>query len=122
MISLHSILCTIPREHSTNMQLNLLLSLVYNALAVPIAAGVFYPLVRTRLPPTVAALAMALSSVSVVLSSVSLKLYRPPRIAGTGTAVANTAGIPSPQRQDNDLTEPLLPSPAPEASPGIENV
>jgi len=60
------------------IQLNLLFSLLYNVLGIPIAAGVFYPLVRTRLPPTIAALAMALSSISVVLSSLSLRLYRRP--------------------------------------------
>jgi len=62
------------------IQLNLLSSLVYNCLGIPIAAGVFYPVFRTRLPPTVAAIAMALSSVSVVLSSLSLRLYKPPNI------------------------------------------
>lgn len=62
------------------IQLNLLWSLLYNCLGVPVAAGVFFPLIQTRLPPTVAALAMALSSVSVVLSSLALRLYRPPSI------------------------------------------
>lgn len=62
------------------IQWNLLLSLVYNCLGIPIAAGVFYPLVHTRLPPTVAAVAMALSSVSVVLSSLTLRFYRPPNV------------------------------------------
>jgi len=60
------------------IQWNLLWSLLYNCLGIPIAAGAFYPLVHTRLPPTIAALAMALSSISVVTSSLSLRLYRPP--------------------------------------------
>ena len=46
----------------------------------PIAAGVFYPFVHTRLPPTLAALAMALSSLSVVCNSLALRLYQPPKI------------------------------------------
>lgn len=46
----------------------------------PIAAGVFYPFVHTRLPPTLAALAMALSSLSVVCNSLALRLYHPPKI------------------------------------------
>jgi hypothetical protein len=44
---------------------------------VPVAAGALYPLTRVRLPPEAAALAMALSSVSVVLSSLSLAGYEP---------------------------------------------
>ena len=54
-----------------------LLLLAYNALGVPVAAGALYPLTRVRLPPEAAALAMALSSVSVVLSSLSLAGYEP---------------------------------------------
>lgn len=62
------------------IQLNFLWSLLYNCLSIPLAAGVFYPMIHTRLPPTVAALAMALSSLSVVASSLALHLYRPPKI------------------------------------------
>ena len=61
-------------------QLNPLFSMFYNLLAIPLAAGVFFPMLQTRLPPTVAALAMALSSISVVFSSLALRLYRPPRV------------------------------------------
>ena len=60
------------------IQWNLLWSLLYNCLGIPIAAGVFYPVIHTRLPPAIAALAMALSSISVVSSSLSLRLYKPP--------------------------------------------
>ena len=62
------------------IKLNLMWSLIYNCLSIPLAAGVFYPFVHVRLPPTAAALAMALSSVSVVTSSLALRLYRPPEI------------------------------------------
>ena len=63
------------------IQWNFVWSLIYNCLGIPVAAGVFYPLVRVRLPPTVAALAMALSSVSVVMSSLMLRWYKPPSLA-----------------------------------------
>ncbi|OEU09050.1 copper transporting ATPase [Fragilariopsis cylindrus CCMP1102] len=62
------------------IQLNFIWSLLYNCLSIPLAAGVFYPVFHTRLPPTVAALAMALSSLSVVASSLALHLYRPPKV------------------------------------------
>jgi hypothetical protein len=60
------------------IQLNFLWALGYNALAIPIACGIFYPFTHMALPPYVAAFAMALSSVSVLSSSLSLNRYRPP--------------------------------------------
>jgi len=64
----------------SRIKLNFFWALGYNSMGLPVAAGLFYPLVQTALPPTLAALAMALSSVSVVLSSLALKFYRPPTI------------------------------------------
>ncbi|KAI9450526.1 Cu-transporting P-type ATPase [Russula earlei] len=61
------------------VKLNFLWALVYNVVAVPIAAGVLYPFGHIRLDPVWASLAMALSSISVVCSSLMLKLYKPPK-------------------------------------------
>merc|ERR1711935_369268 len=72
------------------IQLNFIWSLLYNCLSIPLAAGVFYPIFHTRLPPTVAALAMALSSLSVVASSLALHLYRPPKVTGTGNSLCQS--------------------------------
>ena len=60
------------------IKLNLLWALGYNSLGIPVAAGIFYPIFHEVLPPYVAAFAMALSSVSVLASSLSLNRYRPP--------------------------------------------
>jgi len=60
------------------IRINFLCALLYNVLAIPIAAGVLYPAWQTRLPPELAAVAMALSSVSVVVSSLALNWYRKP--------------------------------------------
>ena len=56
-----------------NMYENLLFALVYNALGVPIAAGVLYPFLGILLSPLIAALAMSLSSVSVVGNALRLR-------------------------------------------------
>ena len=52
---------------------NLWFSFGYNLLAIPIAAGVFYPTLGLKLSPEIAAIAMSLSSVSVVLNSLRLR-------------------------------------------------
>ncbi len=52
---------------------NLFLSLAYNALGIPLAAGCLYPVTGHLLPPELAGLAMALSSVSVVANALRLR-------------------------------------------------
>ncbi|MBI4998844.1 MAG: copper-transporting ATPase, partial [Rhodocyclales bacterium] len=55
-----------------NMRQNLLFALIYNALGVPLAAGVLYPFTGLLLSPLIAALAMSFSSVSVVTNALRL--------------------------------------------------
>jgi Cu+-exporting ATPase len=56
-----------------NMRENLVFALIYNALGVPIAAGVLYPFTGLLLSPLIAAAAMAASSVSVVGNALRLR-------------------------------------------------
>ncbi|KFN47090.1 hypothetical protein N787_01955 [Arenimonas metalli CF5-1] len=56
-----------------NMKQNLGFAFLYNALGVPIAAGVLYPVFGLLLSPMIAALAMSLSSVSVVINALRLR-------------------------------------------------
>ena len=56
----------------SNMKQNLAFALVYNAIGVPIAAGVLYPFTGLLLSPMIAAVAMSFSSVSVVTNALRL--------------------------------------------------
>ena len=57
----------------TNIRQNLAFAFLYNALGVPIAAGVLYPWFGILLSPMIASLAMTLSSVSVILNALRLR-------------------------------------------------
>jgi P-type Cu+ transporter len=57
----------------TNIRQNLAFAFLYNALGVPIAAGVLYPAFGILLSPMIASLAMTLSSVSVIMNALRLR-------------------------------------------------
>jgi Cu+-exporting ATPase len=65
------------------IRLNFVWALGFNTLGIPVAAGIFFPLLRAVLPPEIAGLAMALSSVCVVSSSLMLYRHKPAEIVGT---------------------------------------
>ncbi len=56
-----------------NIKQNLFFAFVYNALGIPVAAGVLYPAFGILLSPMIAAVAMSLSSVSVIVNSLRIK-------------------------------------------------
>jgi Cu+-exporting ATPase len=62
-------------SHATmrNIRQNLFFAFIYNALGVPIAAGVLYPYSGKLLSPIIAAAAMSFSSVSVIANALRLK-------------------------------------------------
>lgn len=59
-----------------NIHQNLFFAFVYNALGVPIAAGILYPLFGVLLSPMIAVLAISLSSVTVVTNALRLRRLR----------------------------------------------
>ncbi|KAL1833861.1 hypothetical protein DCAR_0103998 [Daucus carota subsp. sativus] len=70
----------LSRKTFSRIRLNYVFAMAYNLTALPIAAGVFFPLVKLKLPPWAAGACMAMSSVSVVCSSLLLRRYRKPRL------------------------------------------
>ncbi len=56
-----------------NIKQNLAFAFLYNAIGVPIAAGVFYPLFHWLLSPMIASAAMSFSSVSVITNALRLR-------------------------------------------------
>jgi Cu+-exporting ATPase len=67
---------TLSRATMRNIRQNLFFAFVYNAIGVPLAAGVLYPLFGLLLSPMIAALAMSLSSVSVIGNALRLRRLR----------------------------------------------
>ena len=76
---LNGIVTAIQLSHATmrNIQQNLFFAFIYNAIGIPIAAGILYPIFGWLLNPMIAGAAMALSSVSVVTNALRLKNFKP---------------------------------------------
>ena len=72
---LSGILKAVQLSHAvmTNIRQNLFFAFIYNALGVPIAAGILFPTFGVLLSPMTAAVAMSLSSVSVISNSLRLR-------------------------------------------------
>lgn len=70
----------LSKKTFSRIRLNYVFAMAYNIIAVPVAAGVLFPSLGIKLPPWVAGACMALSSVSVVCSSLLLRRYRKPRL------------------------------------------
>jgi Cu+-exporting ATPase len=66
----------LSRATMSNIKQNLFFAFVYNALGVPLAAGVLYPVLGVLLSPMIAAAAMSFSSVSVIANALRLRAAR----------------------------------------------
>ncbi|KAL2524712.1 Copper-transporting ATPase RAN1 [Abeliophyllum distichum] len=70
----------LSRKTFSRIRWNYVFAMGYNVVAIPVAAGVLYPSLKIKLPPWVAGACMAMSSVTVVCSSLLLRRYRKPRL------------------------------------------
>jgi Cu+-exporting ATPase len=66
----------LSRATMRNIRQNLFFAFLYNALGIPLAAGVLYPFVGLLLSPMIAGAAMSLSSVSVIGNALRLQRVR----------------------------------------------
>ena len=120
--ALHGVVTAIALSKSTmrNIRQNLFLALVYNAVGIPIAAGVLYPAFGWRLSPMIAGAAMAASSLSVVGNANRLRRYRPPAPttpqpstppSSTATPTTATPGLPCQVGHlDAQAEQPVVPT------------
>ncbi|XP_074583104.1 cation-transporting ATPase HMA5-like [Curcuma longa] len=70
----------LSRKTFARIRWNYFFAMAYNVIAIPVAAGILFPLTGLRMPPWLAGACMAFSSVSVVCSSLLLRRYRKPRL------------------------------------------
>ncbi len=93
VVLMHNSLLAVPtavklsRRTMRIIRENLFWAFCYNVIGIPLAAGVWYPVLGWKLSPVFCALAMAASSVSVVLNALRLRRFRAPEtISGGGDA------------------------------------
>ena len=101
LVLMHSDLMDVPaaiqlgKATIKNIKENLFWALFYNAICIPIAAGVLYPAFGIKLNPMIGAFAMSFSSVFVVSNALRLRFFRPKEILTENRAeeAGNNEGI-----------------------------
>ena len=82
-----------------NIKENLFWALFYNSIGIPLAAGVFFPILGWQLNPIFGAAAMSLSSVCVVSNALRLRFFKPKHRG----AVSSPAAVPTKQNETDEL-------------------
>ena len=80
----------LSRAVMRNIKQNLFWAFFYNCLGIPLAAGVFYPLLGWLLSPMIGAAAMSFSSVFVVTNALRLRRFRPQSLPNPETSAQPT--------------------------------
>jgi Cu+-exporting ATPase len=97
---------SLSRETMRNIRQNLFFALAYNAIGIPVAAGILYPFFGIRLSPVIAAAAMALSSLSVVGNANRLRRYHPAPLPPADQAHAEPQ-VETPSDRTETITAPV---------------
>ena len=85
-----------------NVKQNLFWAFFYNALGIPLAAGVFYSVLHWQLSPMFAAAAMSLSSVTVVSNALRLRFFKPSVSGGSAPPEASPSPSSSPSQKETE--------------------
>jgi Cu+-exporting ATPase len=102
----------LSKKTFNRIRANYLWAILYNALGIPLAAGLFWPF-GILIPPIAAGIAMAFSSVSVVVSSLLLKRYRKPIIhVDLDSVQVEMEDMPSPSTSRVNKYQPLQSRPS----------
>lgn len=95
-----------------NIKENLFWAFFYNAIGIPVAAGVFYTLWGLKLSPMIGALAMSFSSVFVVSNALRLRWFKPKRLTDSGKGFGQTesqseiaAKVQHPEKLEADVAQ-----------------
>ena len=102
----------LSRATMRNIRQNLIFAFGYNAIGIPIAAGVLYPFLGLRLSPMIAAAAMALSSLSVVSNANRLRGFHSPTLPAVSPprvdpVVEVGSADPEPERPSATAIDPV---------------
>lgn len=111
----------LSRRTLRQIRINFVWALLYNCIGVPLAAGALYEPFRIMMRPEIAGGAMALSSVSVVLSSLMLRLFRAPVIADAAATAPGAAAAPERPRKSAMRALAGAPSPAARRGRGVRH-
>ncbi len=96
---------SLSRAVIRNIKQNLFWAFFYNAIGIPVAAGVLYPVFHILLNPMIGAAAMSFSSVSVVSNALRLRFFTPKWKQESGTANLQTTGNGGMMEQSTAVAE-----------------
>ncbi len=91
-----------------NIKMNLFWAFFYNALGIPLAAGVLFPALGLKLSPMIGSAAMSLSSLCVVTNALRLRFFKSKFITDGNNKTTDSEVIPEAEKKGNDIMEKII--------------